>query len=134
MSDIRNWLSATYLSDDERKMNVVYHRPRIVCVDGFSMSVQGSFVSYSEPRSTVEFYESMEIGFPTHFDDPEFDNNYGQVCGYVPIDDIQKVITRHGGIKMKESLKGYENFVNAQKYLRIEDREEKLKRILKDNI
>jgi len=54
MSDIRNWLSATYLSDDEKMRNVIFHKPKIVCVDGFSMSVQGGYGSYSEPRATVE--------------------------------------------------------------------------------
>lgn len=67
----------------------------------------------------------MEIGFPTN---PEFSNNDGQVCGYVPIENIQKVILRHGGINMKETLKDYK-YNRAINYF-IEERQNKLKRIL----
>ncbi len=40
-------------------------RPRIVCNNGLSLSVQGNEVAYCEPRINVDSYSSMEIGFPS---------------------------------------------------------------------
>ena len=42
-----------------------YFRPRIICNDGFVMSVQGSDHHYSEPRDNVAVFSEMEIGFPS---------------------------------------------------------------------
>jgi hypothetical protein len=81
-------------------------RPRIICSDGFSMSVQGSQYSYSEPKITTDWYESLEIGFPS--DDEELFNEYGadgDVYGYVPVNIIQAVIDKHNGIDVFETLK-----------------------------
>ena len=79
-------------------------RPRLVCVDGFSMSVQGSAGHYCEPRITQDNYEKMEIGFPSEPEEliaeyAENDTDLTQtVYGYVPVELIQKVIDKHGGI------------------------------------
>lgn len=53
----------------------------------------------------------MEIGFPS--DEESLINQYaevendwtGTVYGYVPIDTIQEVITKHGGINAEETFK-----------------------------
>ena len=79
-------------------------RPRLVCVDGFSMSVQGSSVHHCEPRITQDSYEKMEIGFPS--EPEELIADYAEddtaltrtVYGRVPVELIQKVIDKHGGI------------------------------------
>ena len=106
-------------------------KPRIVCNDGFSMSVQGGYNKYSTPRATVEIYVAMEIGFPTNWDDPELEDNDGQVVGYVPVEDIQKIIKRHGGINSQESLKDW-NYKNSLLFKQKKLREIKLKRILNE--
>ena len=102
------------------------NRPVIVCVDGFSFSCQGHQGSYSYPKHNSDYYDRMEIGFPSHFDDSEFYNNDGDVCGYVEVSDIQKVIIRHGGIDTDKSFLNW-NYKGTQKY----KREDKLKRLLK---
>ena len=41
------------------------HNPRIVCADGFSMSVQAHEHSYCTPRQTEGPHTHMEGGFPS---------------------------------------------------------------------
>ena len=114
--------------NDPKSMQWHYmHRPKIVCVDGFEVSIQGGEGIYSNPRDFSDKYEEMEIGFPSTFDDPEFADNDGQVCGYVSVDDIQKVITRHGGIDVEKSGILKLNYSNVKRY----KRKLKLERILK---
>lgn len=80
-------------------------RPRIVCNDGFSMSVQGSVGHYCNPRKTQDrWYKSLEIGFPS--EEEPLINQYSEtendrtntVYLDVPCNIIQKVIDKHGGI------------------------------------
>ena len=40
-------------------------RPRIVCKDGVSLSVQGSESHYSTPRHNYPMYSSVEVGYPS---------------------------------------------------------------------
>lgn len=82
-------------------------RPRIVCKDGFSISVQGSENHYCQPRKNLldKDYESVELGFPSVADDliEEFAENPECPCdtvyGWVPIDIVEKLVEKHGGIK-----------------------------------
>ena len=82
-------------------------RPRIVCKDGFSISVQGSKNHYCQPREYLidKDYESVELGFPSVADDliEEFAENPECPCntvyGWVPIDIVEKLVEKHGGIK-----------------------------------
>ena len=79
---------------------------RIVCKDGFSISVQASAFHYSEPRAnSAPYYTEVECGFPskpcpsmskyrerlrprqTHRD---------SVFGWVPVKVVERIITRHG--------------------------------------
>lgn len=79
-------------------------RPRIVCTDGFSMSVQGSEYHYCSPRSLQDFYTSMEIGFPSKKEPlilewaEERKKPKQTVYGCVPCEVIDQVIEKHGGI------------------------------------
>lgn len=84
--------------------------PRIVCMDGFSMSVQASKYHYSLPRETDAFpYSSVEIGFPSRRI-PEA-NEYAEepkrhtktVFGFVPVKIVNEIIRKHGGIKAQET-------------------------------
>jgi len=42
-----------------------FHNPRIVCADGFSMSVQAHESSYCTPRQAEGPHTHMEGGFPS---------------------------------------------------------------------
>lgn len=83
----------------------VRFRPEIVCADGFRMSVQGHEMTYSIPKEICGEFEAMEIGFPSEQEDliMEFIDSDTQpptqsVYGYIPIDLIEKVVEKHGGI------------------------------------
>ena len=85
-------------------------RPRIVCIDGFSMSVQGNKYDYCIPRKLSDKYDSMEIGFPSEkqpelmeFAENENDPT-GTVYGYVPIELIHEVVEKHGGIDEEKTF------------------------------
>ena len=78
--------------------------PKVVCNDGFEMSVQAGQSLYSEPRDVADHYEEAEVGFPsaeeslltTYAEDGE--NLCDTVYGYVPCSIIDQVIEKHGGI------------------------------------
>lgn len=81
-------------------------RPYIVCNDGFKMSVQASAAHYCEPRENFLFaYEAVEIGFPNrrepllakYAEEPK--RLTMTVYGWVPVDVVDAVIEKHGGIK-----------------------------------
>ena len=82
-----------------------YNNKRIVCKDGFTMSVQASEGNYCEPRlNNAESYSEVEIGFPS-WEEPlimpwcEDDRDPTHtVYGYVPVDVVTNVIVKHGGI------------------------------------
>jgi hypothetical protein len=77
---------------------------RIVCKDGFSLSVQASHGAYCEPRQNMGPWHSVEVGYPS--DVPvgimsyaEDDNRpTGTVYGYVPIELVETLIAEHGGM------------------------------------
>lgn len=79
-------------------------RPKIVCADGFKMSVQGNEMAYSIPKKTGTEFKAMEIGFPSEpeelllefAEDPS--NPTGTVYGYIALDLIEAVVAKHGGI------------------------------------
>jgi hypothetical protein len=78
--------------------------PRIVCVDGFSMSVQASEYTYCCPRNNTGPYISMEVGFPSEKVEKLMpyaeDENQptDTVYAYVPVEIIEQVISNHGGM------------------------------------
>lgn len=84
------------------------HNPRIVCADGFSMSVQAQDYSYCTPRQAQGPHTHMEGGFPSSAPlDPELlemrENAYeGDPCEtvypYVPREVFEREFELHGGI------------------------------------
>ena len=83
------------------------NRPRLLCNDGFSVSVQASKFHYCSPRlDGAQDYEAVELGYPSNEDElineyAEDDWNYTEtVYGYVPIEFVEKLIEKHGGIKI----------------------------------
>lgn len=82
------------------------NRPRLYCNDGYSISVQASEFHYCSPRlNGLQDYKSVELGYPSAED--ELINEYAEnaldytdtVYGYVPIEVVEKLIEKHGGIK-----------------------------------
>jgi hypothetical protein len=82
---------------------------RVVCKDGFSVSIQAHDGAYCEPRSDFAVaYKSVELGFPSapdpfildYAEDPT--DLTGTVYGYVPAAVVYKMILAHGGISEGE--------------------------------
>ena len=78
---------------------------RVVCADGFSVSIQANDTAYCEPRiSGAERYHRVELGFPSGADEMILD--YAEdptrptetVYGYVPVEVVNFLIAKHGGI------------------------------------
>ena len=92
--------------------------PHIVCADGFSMSVQVGYSLYSEPKKVAKRYSKVEIGYPSerellleeYVELSMFDENFvdytDTVYPYVPVKVVDKVLKKHGGIDMTETLHG----------------------------
>lgn len=105
---VRDWLKKsvrTYTCSDG-SYEIQENRPRLYCNDGYSISVQASSFHYCKPRlNGIRDYESVELGFPSTED--ELINEYAEndsictetVYGYVPIEIVEKLINKHGGIK-----------------------------------
>jgi hypothetical protein len=98
---IVKYLEDTYDEDEE----FLVKKP-VVCNDGFTISVQGgSEFLYCSPRKKCNDYYEVECGFPSedeellkeYAEDPE--NLTQTVYSYIPIDLVEKVILKHGGIK-----------------------------------
>ena len=93
--------------------------PHIVCSDGFEMSVQVGYSLYSEPKKVAKRYSAVEIGFPSEdepliekyaesYYDPDVDFKYTEtVYPYVPVKIVNKVLKKHGGIDLTETLRKY---------------------------
>lgn len=97
----------------ERDIDTMYFtRPRVVCKDGFSISIQASYVNYCIPRLTFSGdYEAVELGYPSkeeplindYAEDP--DSLTSTVYGTVPVELVDKVLEKHGGIIEDQELK-----------------------------
>lgn len=77
---------------------------RLICKDGFSISIQASKFHYCEPRKNKAWpYHSVELGFPSELEDlieefAEADDTTDTLYPYVPIEIVNKLIEKHGGI------------------------------------
>ena len=120
---IKNNLKVKVLSEDPlmKHMLTSTRLPKIVCVDGFEMSVQVGFSLYSTPKKVAKRYSAVEIGFPSEYeplieeyaetfykDDGEDVTDYTDtVYPYVPVKIVNKVLKKHGGIDLTETLRRY---------------------------
>jgi hypothetical protein len=89
-------------------------RKRIVCKDGFSISVQATKYAYCYPRVTgSDYYEEVECGFPSAAPEgileyAENPDNYTEtVYGYVPIHKVERLVESHSGIDFDKTLQQY---------------------------
>lgn len=96
-----------YFSDSKNLIHLEFPmRKRIVCQDGFTMSVQASQTHYSHPRvDFAPYYSEYEVGYPSEVEDlllPYSANPTKSptdaVYGYVPDDVVNQVIEKHWGI------------------------------------
>ena len=113
---IKNNLKVTVLNDDPlmRHMMTSTRLPHIVCTDGFTMSVQVGYSLYSEPKKVAKRYSKVEIGYPSERESlleeyvesfyvtPDFTDS---IYPYVPVKVVDKVLKKHGGIDMTETLR-----------------------------
>ena len=81
-------------------------RDKIVCVDGFSVSVQGGTRGhYCMPRKLCNIYTKVELGFPSSVERSILEYAENEDCptetvyAFVPIEVVEKLIASHGGIK-----------------------------------
>ena len=96
------YLQKTYKNGDE---DTFRPRPRVKCADGFSISVQANEYTYCSPRITYPGeYKAVELGYPSEPDElieeyaEDWDDLTDTVYGYVPIEVVDKLLEKHGGI------------------------------------
>jgi hypothetical protein len=85
-------------------------RSKLVCADGFTVSVQASQYHYCTPREDdpEHGYISVEVGFPSVRPEPwegtwedlaeNRDDPTGTVYGWVPVETVEALLESHGGI------------------------------------
>lgn len=86
----------------EHGMNVT--RPRVLCADGFTVSIQAGYGLYSVPSFDVDNYITVEVGYPSHeekallvyAENPDWPTD--TVYGNVPVKLMDKILDAHGGI------------------------------------
>ena len=115
----RNLKVTNHSSDPSMKHMLTSTRlPKIICSDGFEMSVQVGSSLYSTPKKVAKRYSAVEIGFPSEHeplieefaetsykDDGEDVTDYTDtVYPYVPVRIVDKVLKKHGGIDIIETL------------------------------
>lgn len=86
--------------------------PRVVCADGFAVSVQASYGHYSTPRENAGPWYAVELGYPTapmpslarYCDcaDDLAETATDTVWGYVPLISVAQVLASHGGLLPEE--------------------------------
>ncbi len=116
---IKKNLKVKVLNDDPLMKHIMTSSrlPHIVCEDGFSMSVQVGYSLYSTPKKVAKRYSAVEIGYPSEpeelikeyaefapFDEDTADYT-DTVYPYVPVKIVDKVLKRHGGIDLTETLR-----------------------------
>ena len=115
---IKNNLKVNVLSEDPlmKHMMTSSRLPHIICADGFSMSVQVGYSLYSTPKKIAKKYSAVEIGYPSEpeelikeyaelapFDEDTTDYT-DTVYPYVPVKIVDKVLKKHGGINLTQTL------------------------------
>ena len=86
---------------------------KVVCADGFTMSVQAHAGAYCIPRMTgAPVYREVEVGFPNMEESilmpwaEEAHRPTDTVYGFVPVGIVTNVIAKHGGMVSGDVPKG----------------------------
>ena len=104
MDKINEFLKNNYKSYETSIGEFPEVTKRIECEDGFNISVQASEYMYCEPRINKGWpYSEVELGFPSKNDDliddyAEEPGTIETVYPYVPIEIVNQLIEKHGGI------------------------------------
>jgi len=119
---IKKNLKVTYPAEEYsslKHMMTSSRLPHIVCQDGFTMSVQVGYSLYSTPKKVAKRYSAVEIGFPSDHEplieeyaefipfgdeDDEEPDYTDTVYPYVPVKVVDKVLKKHGGINLTQTL------------------------------
>jgi len=116
---IKNNLKVKVLNEDPLMKHIMTSSklPHIVCTDGFTMSVQVGYSLYSTPKKVAKRYSAVEIGYPSDHEPlieeyaecytfEELDINFTDtIYPYVPVKIVDKVLKKHGGIDITETLR-----------------------------
>lgn len=76
------------------------------CKDGFTMSVQASSGHYCRPQKDEGPWSAVEVGFPSEFEEllmpykerARHDPPTKAVYAWVPVEVVENVIEKHGGL------------------------------------
>jgi len=116
---IKNNLKVKVLNEDPLMKHIMTSSklPHIVCTDGFTMSVQVGYSLYSTPKKVAKRYSAVEIGYPSEHEPlieeyaecytfEELDIDFTDtIYPYVPVKIVDKVLKKHGGIDITETLR-----------------------------
>lgn len=114
---LKKFYSAQLIGSGAFAVTVQHLRPWAVCADGFGISIQASQNHYCSPRKDGQIdYEEVELGYPSkeevliadYAEDPGDLTN--TVYGYVPVEVVDKMLEKHGGITAYKSQRS-ENIV-----------------------
>jgi hypothetical protein len=102
--NLNKYLSDTGNSTHPKALSHII-RERIVCADGFQLSVQASEYHYCTPQEAAGPWTRVEVGFPSaepelimpYAEDP--DDPINCVYGFVPIELVEQLIGLHGGVQ-----------------------------------
>lgn len=95
---IQEWLTKTYYPS---KSGIIRSN-KVKCKDGFEIGVQASIWHYCTPRATLrngERYKKLELGYANAREDLLEEYRDGVVYPYVPVDLVNEVLAKHGGIE-----------------------------------
>ena len=123
---IKNNLKVKVLNKDPlmRHMMTSTRLPHIVCVDGFTMSVQVGYSLYSKPKKVAKRYSEVEIGYPSEHEsllekyvetvfEVGFVDYTDSIYPYVPVKVVDKILKKHGGIDLTETLRRWREWTTV---------------------
>lgn len=102
---VREFLRSTYEVVHMGKTDYQVVRPKVICKDGFEISIQAGSTDYSKPKSNLKNgnYKEVELGYPSMPDESiEKYRGSGNIFLYVPIKVVEALIEKHGGIDRLE--------------------------------
>lgn len=100
LEKLQKFLTSPRVPSSELPWMAIGIRPRIVCKDGYELSVQASSGHYCTPRKdNASYYTRVEVGFPSEYDDLLGESvDDSEVYAFVPIENVAVLINKHGGM------------------------------------
>lgn len=107
--DVNEWLKLTCRTRKLKRNETIYVaqmiRPAAIMSDGFSVLIDAGDFFSSEPRKNGKRkYKSVEVTFPLYPDEllPKEESENGCKWHFVPVERVNELIRKHGGIIFKE--------------------------------